>query len=376
MKTNNFVDKYFPKNIKELMGLDENVSKIIHFLNNFNKVKKKALLLVGPAGTGKTSSIFAIAKTLNYDVIEINASDKRNANSVKSIIGQACKQGTLFGNQKIILIDEVDGINGNNDRGGVRELNKIIKNTSFPIIMTANNEYSSRLKSLKTKATVIKFKKRAYWDVYRLLKRISEIENKNLSPVSLKRLASMAQGDVRSGFNDLQTITCKEDVDNLYNREKEVNVFDTLKIIFKSKTLSSLLGSLNNVSDLRYTMLCVGDNIPIEYEKREEIIEAFNYFSLSDVFLGRMFKRNHFRLGYVYSKLFISLGIGLSKNEMYRKFSRFIIPPFVIRFLGSSKSKRNEMNELTTIIGKETHCSIKKAKKEYVAFYKIWNKLS
>jgi len=177
----NFVDKYFPENIDALVGLGETVSKIVEFLDNFRKEKKKALLLVGPEGGGKTCSVYAIAKTKGYEVVEVNASDKRNAENVRTIIGSASKQATLLGKPKIILIDEVDGLHGNSDRGGVKEINNIVKNTSFPIIMTANNAYNAKIKSIKANVKVVNVKRRSYWSIYNLLKFVAAKEAINLS---------------------------------------------------------------------------------------------------------------------------------------------------------------------------------------------------
>lgn len=366
----NFLDKYSSKSIKDIVGIDEHVEKICDFLKNFKNSKKKALLLVGPEGSGKTSSVYAIANSLGFSVLEINASDKRNAENIKSIVGSASLQQGLFSNSKVILIDEVDGLSGNSDRGGVREINLILKSTSFPIIMTANDEYSSKLEGIKNNSTVIKFKKRGYWDIYKLVKLINETENKGLSTVSIKKISSMAQGDVRSAFNDLQNLTCDADVDNLFERAKESSIFDALKIIFKSKTFDSLLNSAENLRNLEIKdlVLWVYSNIINEYEKPHEIRDAYNYASLADVFLGRIRRRMYWRFMY-YAKMIVTIGVGLSKDEMYRKFSRYS-PPQRFKSLAKHSKIRAENKNLSKEVALLTHCSASKAMKEYLPFYK------
>src|SRR3989344_7715831 len=74
-------------------------------------LKKECVLLGGPPGSCKTSSVYAIANELNYEVLELNASDVRNKDQIEKIIANAIKQVSLFKKGKIILIDEVDGIN-------------------------------------------------------------------------------------------------------------------------------------------------------------------------------------------------------------------------------------------------------------------------
>ena len=61
----------------------------------------------------------------------------------------------LVKGRKLIILDEVDGIHGNDDRGGIRAINKIIKESHHPMIMMANDPYSKRITGLKSKCQVI-----------------------------------------------------------------------------------------------------------------------------------------------------------------------------------------------------------------------------
>lgn len=77
-----WIKKYTPKSTKEVAGQRESLQTVLNFIQNFPKVRKKALLLHGPAGTGKTCILKAIANQLNLELIELNASDYRNADSI------------------------------------------------------------------------------------------------------------------------------------------------------------------------------------------------------------------------------------------------------------------------------------------------------
>src|SRR3989338_8658718 len=109
------VQKYAPK----FEDIPHDTKVLLDFVSNYSKQKKRALLLHGPSGTGKTAAIHALAKKLNLELVEVNASDYRKADEIELKIGGAVKQMSLFGTGKLIFIDEVDGFAGNEDRGGI-----------------------------------------------------------------------------------------------------------------------------------------------------------------------------------------------------------------------------------------------------------------
>ena len=53
-------------------------------------------MIYGPSGTGKTCSVYAIANELGHEVVEVNASDMRNAEQINQKVGNAINQQSLF----------------------------------------------------------------------------------------------------------------------------------------------------------------------------------------------------------------------------------------------------------------------------------------
>src|SRR3989338_3344222 len=96
-------NQFLPKNKSQLYGKKEEVELLHDFIKNY---KSGALLMHGPVGVGKTSMIYAIAKELNYEVIELNASDIRNKDAISSVLGISSKQMSLFAKGNVILVDE------------------------------------------------------------------------------------------------------------------------------------------------------------------------------------------------------------------------------------------------------------------------------
>jgi len=135
--------KYKPKTISEVVGNDDAKRKIIEWIKSWDRgvPSKRAVFIYGPPGVGKTVFIEALARDFGMELVESNASDYRVADAVKRFAGRASEYSTLFGKRRVILFDELDGITGTADKGGVRVITDIVKNTRCPIVLIANNAY-------------------------------------------------------------------------------------------------------------------------------------------------------------------------------------------------------------------------------------------
>ena len=90
-----WIKKYEPKRLQDIIGQQSNVNKIIDNIRN-----NKHVLIYGKAGTGKTSSVYAIANELDYELIEINASDFRNKEQINIVLKNALEQRSIFMKKK------------------------------------------------------------------------------------------------------------------------------------------------------------------------------------------------------------------------------------------------------------------------------------
>ena len=134
------VEKYRPRTLSEVRGNHKAVEELRKWALNW-PAEKTAALLYGKPGTGKTSAAVALANDMGWQLLELNASDKRTQGAINVTAGAASRNASLQNAQKLILLDEIDNLHGNSDRGGAKAVTELIKKTREPVILTANDLY-------------------------------------------------------------------------------------------------------------------------------------------------------------------------------------------------------------------------------------------
>jgi replication factor C large subunit len=363
--TEPWVHKYAAKTREQIVCHGEQINRIISFIKDFRKQKRKAILLTGPSGIGKTSIAHAVANDLGLEIIEINASDVRNKDSILSIIGQASRQQSLFGKGKVILVDEVDGLSGTGDRGGIPALVTVIANTSFPIIMTAASLDDDRISPLKKVSQSIELEEPDYHSVFSLLKEICGKESVVYDESSLKTLARRNGCDIRAAINDLQTLSggkqlTRESMDSLSDRRQLESIQEALLKIFKPSGHEIALRALENVDmDLDTVMMWLDENLPREYRKPEDLVRAYDHLSRADVYKGRIRRWQHWRF-MVYVEALATAGIASAKDERLKEPVDYIRSKRPLR-IWMANQRFMKRKAIVKKISEKTHTSYRRA---------------
>lgn len=361
-----WTEKYRTKKLENFKGQTLAIDKVKLFLKSFPK--KRGLILHGPPGVGKTSLAYAIASENNFEILELNASDLRDKKKIAAIIAPAVQQRSLFKQGKIVLIDEVDGISGMKDRGGLSELLSIIDKSAYPIIITANDIWNKKFNLLRKKSEVVALKELDYKDTLKILDEISKKEALTISTQIMISIAVKARGDVRAAINDLQVYSQMNDVEVgkiIGERNKEESIFVALKHIFKNKNIDSkMLGIYDEINmPIDEVFLWIEENIPLEY-KGEELAKAYDALSLADVFRGRIYRKQHWRF-MVYEYFFLGPGIASSKKYNRTDYTQYKKPTRILK-IWLANQRFAKKKTICQKYAKHTHISTKGAMKDFL----------
>ncbi|MBI2129134.1 replication factor C large subunit [Candidatus Woesearchaeota archaeon] len=353
-----WVNKYLPKKVSDVHGQDAALKQLKDFAFNFKNKKKRAAIIYGPAGSGKTAAAYAIANELGLEIVETSASDFRNEEQINLKVGNAVHQMSLFSKGKIILIDEIDGLSGNEDRGGIQAIIKLIEKTTFPIILISNDPWGNKFSSLRSKSELIQFKSLDILDVFTVLKKIASEEGIKYEEPALKSLARRAGGDLRAAITDLQMLAeerkelIRKDVEDVAERNKQESILNALVKVFKIKDANIAVAAFENVDeDIDKCFLWVDENLPKEYTDPEDLANAYDMLSKADVLRGRA-------------------GVAVSKKQKNSEFIKYCQTTRILK-LWHAKMKYMKRKEIAKKIALKTHSSQKEIIKDTLPYMQV-----
>lgn len=377
--------KYRPRSLEEVENQEDAKKELKEWIESWLKGKPivNAVLLYGPPGVCKTTLAEALAHDYKLELLEMNASDSRRLQDIKSIAEKAATYGSLFGIRgKLILLDEVDGISTREDVGAIQGILELIEKTKYPIIMTANDPWDPSLRDLRNKVKMIALNKLGKYSLRRILKKICQAERINCEDEALDYIIESSEGDVRYAINMLQgvgegygKVTLDLIKSIVRRKERELDPFETLRDIFWAKYAWQAKSAATS-AQIDYDMLMrwLSENIPIQYENIEDVWRAFDALARASIYLKRAKAGDWDLLSYAYDMM--SSGVALAEIEKKKpnwkpKWKKYQFPSY-IQMLSKSKDIRTIRDEIVKKIS--IHTSINKSINDTYPYFLIFFK--
>jgi replication factor C large subunit len=369
--------KHRPKISSDIAGNKPAIQQILDWLELWKKgpPKKRALLLHGPPGTGKTVSVEAVSNERGLDLVEINASDKRNRDALEKTIGLATRQSDLFGKSRLILIDELDGINLSEDRGAIDTIVRLVEDTQVPIILTANDPWDPKIGPIRNATTMIEYKRLGLRDTLPYLKKICQKEGVEVDEQALRLIVDRNQGDMRSIMNDLQVLTSGrkrltyDETTWLGFRDRRATIFDALKTAFTSPTCLQARRATDMANmDLDMFFEWVYENAPRQLNDPRDLCHAMNALAQADLYRARIDRTRAWEL-LPYALEMETAGVAMSKEFTKPAWVPMKFPER-IQLLSRTRKTRSIEAELGRSIGARCHISSRRAIPRYLPYIK------
>uniref|UniRef100_A0A7N6BL04 Replication factor C subunit 1 n=1 Tax=Anabas testudineus TaxID=64144 RepID=A0A7N6BL04_ANATE len=238
-----WVDKYRPRSLKTVIGQQGDHScanKLLQWLRNWHKNHSggaskfgkfggkddgsgfKAALLSGPPGVGKTTTAALVCEELGFSYVEMNASCTRSKNSLKEVVAESLNNTSIenfykgtsqtVSSKHVLIMDEVDGMAGNEDRGGIQEMINLIKSSKIPIIFMCNDRNHQKIRSLANYCFDLRFQRPRVEQIKGAMMSIAFKEGIKIPPPALNEIILASNQDVRQVIHNLSMWSAKDKV--------------------------------------------------------------------------------------------------------------------------------------------------------------------
>jgi replication factor C large subunit len=322
----------------------------------------RPLLLIGPPGIGKTTLVHTLSQQFNYDLIELNASDNRNKIGLQNRIMPIFHNEGLFGRKMLLFLDEVDGISGREDTGGIDSLITIMKEPTIPVIMAANTK-NTKIKDLAKICKVIELNSIPPRLLMIFLDHILKEENKKLSPDEKVSVVNNSKGDVRSMLNNAQSKYAG--YTSTHSETFEIDIAEAINGYF---SMSELEEAKNFLSQADAAYLDPRFGMSAE-ERRKDMInalfssivsspidlnglaDALDILSKIDVIVGRIGQNRYWRL-MKYLDVMIAYGLFSSTRQKGIKYNQYSV---IWPLMNPISVRAQYMKDLLSALSKQTH---------------------
>jgi len=242
-----WTEKYRPSKLSDIVGQEHFVLDAEQWVLEKNMPN---VLAYGVAGTGKTGAGIALAKdmlgeTFKDNFFEVNASDDRRLETVRTTIKQVAQSGTIGEAPfRIMLLDEMDGMTNDAQNALKRIMERYASNIRF--IITCNDR-SRIIFPLQSRCANYRFNPLKNEIVLEVITRILDKEGVDgFDETDLARFIYQLDGDLRRAITEIQAANAS----NFTLRKQmqdSLKEFDGILNLMLNKNLNETLDKLHDI---------------------------------------------------------------------------------------------------------------------------------
>ena len=384
-----WTEKYRPQSLDDVIGNPGAVSTLKMWAESWNNgiPEKRAVVLIGTPGIGKTTSAEALARDMGWSIIEMNASDQRNADAIEDVAIRGSRFNTFSdegdyldtgkGQRKLIVLDEADNFFGNADRGAIPAITKLIKESLQPVVLIVNDYYelSRKCSAAKTDTIQITFQKPKAPSVIKALNKIAQNEGITVDPEAMEIIAEKANGDMRAAVRNLealslgQTHVTAEMAESISSRDKRNDMYSLMSAIFRSTDAMKARKMMMDVdTDPPEVELWVDENLPYEYLDKGDLVRGYEKLSRADIYLGRVGRRQYFGF-WSYASDTLTAGVNTARMSNRYSHDRLHFPSYLSK-MSRSKTVRAMRKSVNYKLAVYLHTSTKRVDLDILPYVK------
>jgi DNA polymerase III delta prime subunit len=231
-----WVEKYTPATVDDCI-LPNNIKQTLIGYRDSGNIPN--VIFTGSSGLGKTSSILALAKELDLDILFVNGSNEgRYLATIQNLVSDFCSSTSFYGKRKLVLFDEFDNTLPDVQLCLRGIIEKFQNNTSF--VFTCNN-YNKILEAIRSRCTTLHYvsnkaeTKSLMLQIFKRLKGILEAEGVTYQPNVLAEVVKNYYPDVRRTINELQRFSVTGTLEIKVLSSANAGNIDNLLILMKDK---------------------------------------------------------------------------------------------------------------------------------------------